>query len=97
MRVWIDPIDDQHEAYVTAVDKSELDTVAAHCKALQSSGQTKTPDGDWMVMSAHGWTIVDWCNRKGVTFKQFMRDKIVQDRFINDPDNAAFRVHGGRI
>ncbi len=97
MRVWIDPIDDQHDAYVTAVDKSELDTVAAHCQALKASGQTKTPDGDWMVMSAHGWTIVEWCNRKGATFAQFMRDKSLQDRFINDPDNAAFRVHGGRV
>jgi hypothetical protein len=97
MEVWIDPIDDQHEAYVTAVDKSELDIVAAHCGALKSSGQTKTPDGDWMVMSAHPWTIVHWCNINGVSFKQFMREPKLMDRFINDPDNAAFRVHGGRV
>jgi len=97
IRAYIEAVDAQHDAYIHAVDKSELDIIAEHCKALQSAGLTKTHDGDWHAMTVHGWTIQAWCDKRGVTFRQFMRDKSLQDRFIHDPDNAAFRVHGGRI
>ena len=48
-------------------------------------------------MRADVFTIQAWCDRHGVTFAQFMRDPKLADRFINDPDNAAFRIHTGRI
>lgn len=97
MRFRLEGLDDQHDVAIHEVDKADLDLIAAECMALRSAGMTKTSDGDWHVMKADGWTINDWCVRKGVTFAQFMRDRLLQDRFINDPDNSAFRIHTGRI
>jgi hypothetical protein len=49
-------------------------------------------------MSADAFTIQQWCDRAGVTWAQFFqRQDTRTKRFINDPDNAAFRVHTGRI
>jgi hypothetical protein len=43
------------------------------------------------------WICEDWCNRKGVLWRDFMRDPQVQADFLNDPANAPFRVYQGRI
>jgi hypothetical protein len=48
-------------------------------------------------MSADAFTIQQWCDRKGITWAEFFRDKKHAEHFVNDPDNAAFRVHTGRI
>jgi hypothetical protein len=97
MRGFID-YENEHDGVLRhAVEKADLDTLAAHCKALQSVGATKNTQGDWHVMSADAFTIQAWCDRAGVTWAQFFRDKTLQNRFINDPDNSAFRVHTGRI
>ena len=97
MRFWMEELDAQHDVAIHAVDKRDLDLIAEHCKALRSAGMTKTQDGDWHAMKADGWTILAWCNKQGVQWKDFWRDKALQNRFIADPDNAAFRVHEGRI
>jgi len=97
MRAWIEEVDDQHDAHIHAAEKSDLDLVATHCGALRSAGATKTLDGDWHAMTCDGFTIMAWCNAKGVTWKEFFRDQTIQKRFIEDPDNAAFRVHTGRL
>jgi hypothetical protein len=82
---------------VTTANKADVDALADHCAALRAGGHTKTKDGDWLAMRADTWVVNDWCTRKGVSFREFMRDRDLQNRFINDPDNAAFRVHEGRL
>jgi hypothetical protein len=82
---------------VNATDKADVDLVAAHCAALRSAGAVQNKDGDKLAASVPGWVINDWCTRKGITFRQFMQDRVIQDRFLMDPDNAAFRVWQGRI
>jgi len=82
---------------VASVSKADVDLVASHCAALRSAGHTTTGEGDKLAMSVPGWVINDWCTRKGITFREFMRDRPMQDRFLSDPDNAAFRVWQGRI
>lgn len=90
--------DNEHEGRLFhAVDKADLDTLAEHCKALRSIGATTNTQGDWHAMSADAFTIQSWCDRKGITWADFFRDKKHAEHFINDPDNAAFRVHTGRI
>ena len=97
MRAWIEDIDQHHEAHIHAVDKADVDLIAAHCGAWRSVGATKTTDGDWHAMTCDGFTIMQWCNNKGITWREFFRDQKIQNQFLNDPDNAAFRVHTGRI
>jgi len=98
MRGFIDYQNEHDGTLYHAVDKADLDTVAEHCKALRSIGATKNTQGDWHVMSVDPFVIQQWCDRKGITWKEFMRTEAGHaDAFINDPDNAAFRVHTGRI
>jgi len=80
----------------TTADKRDVDAVAEHCKALRSAGAGNGKD-DKLAMSAPGWVVNDWCVRKGITFAEFMRDQRMQTRFVEDPDNSAFRVWQGRL
>jgi hypothetical protein len=48
-------------------------------------------------MRVDTWVVNDWCTQKGVSFREFMRNRELQNRFVNDPDNKAFRVAEGRI
>lgn len=98
MRGWdIFKKDAKHDVLLHAVDKRDLDTIAKHCADLRATGQVSTPDGDKLCMSADGFTIQAWCDAKGITWKEFFRDQKLQTRFIEDPDNAAFRVWTGRL
>lgn len=78
------------------IDKRTLQAQAEHCKALRSAGVGNGKD-EKLAMSVDGWVINDWCVKKGITFAEFMRDRKLQTRFIEDPDNAAFRVWEGRL
>lgn len=80
----------------TTADKRDLDALAKHCADLRSVG-AGNGKGDKLCMSVDGWVINDWCVKKGITFAEFMRDQSLQTRFVEDPDNAAFRVWEGRL
>jgi len=97
MRGFIDYANEHDGTLYHAVDKADLDTVAEHCKALRSIGATTNTQGDWHAMTADAFTIQKWCDLKGITWADFFRDPKLAERFVNDPDNAAFRVHTGRI
>jgi hypothetical protein len=88
--------DDDKLILATTVDKRDLDTLADHCAAMRSIGAGNGKD-DKLAMSVDGWVINDWCVKKGITFSQFMRDQKMQTRFVEDPDNAAFRIWTGRL
>jgi hypothetical protein len=80
----------------TTADKRDLDALADHCAALRNVGAGNGKD-EKLAMSVDGWVVNDWCVKKGVTFREFMRDRKLQTRFIEDPDNRAFRVWEGRL
>lgn len=73
-----------------------LRVVSDHCQRLRSSGLTGDAD---MKVLAHvpGFMIEKWCNDHGVTFAEFMRDRAIQAKMLNDPDMRAFRVYEGRV
>lgn len=95
-KFWIDSVDGDTVTTVNAADKRDIQLVADHCAALRSAGRTGTKD-EKLAMSVPGWVMDTWCVKKGVQFRDLMRDKRLQDRFIMDPDNAAFRVWEGRL
>ena len=97
MRGFIDYENEREGTLYHAVDKADLDALADHCKALRSIGATTNTQGDWHAMSADPFTIQKWCDIKGITWTDFFRDPKHATHFVNDPDNAAFRVHQGRI
>lgn len=88
-------IDDDTVASVNSTSREALDLVATYCR---EAGEAQKSGGDFKhAATVPGWVIVDWCNKHGITFKDLMRDNKIQDRFLNDPANAPFRVWKGRI
>jgi len=81
---------------VQTVERSDLDALARHCADMRHAGTGNRKD-EKLAMSVDGWVINDWCVKRGVTFATFMRDQKLQTQFIEDPDNAAFRVWGGKL
>ena len=97
MGFFIDNHDDADKLVMaTTIDKRALDAQAEHCKALRNSGAGNGKD-DKLCMSVDPWVVNDWCVKRGMTFAEFMRDRKMQNRFIEDPDNAAFRVWEGKL
>lgn len=96
MRGFIHEVDDKHERYVHVADKADIDEVAKHCADLRAIGAGSGKD-DKLAMHADGYTIMEWCNKVGVTWRQFWNNPELPKRFIEDPDNAAFRVWTGKL
>lgn len=41
--------------------------------------------------------IEKWCNENGFTYADFIRDRSISKRFLNDPSNALFRTKPGKL
>ncbi|MHC9085345.1 hypothetical protein ACYX7E_09935 [Luteimonas sp. RIT-PG2_3] len=95
MRAWIEEIDDDTVAMVHGVDGSDLDTLATYCREAAESQKSNSEMK--LAASVDGTVILDWCNRRGITWQQFMADQALQARFLDDPVNLPFRVWKGRI
>ena len=94
-RAWIDRLDDQHDVYYHGISGSDLDAIATYCR---EAGDAHKAGGDMKHVATVDQTVImDWCNKRGITFSQLMRDEVLLDRFLNDPDNAIFRVWKGRV
>lgn len=89
---------DDADKLITAVtaDKRDVQALADYCAGQRAVGAGNGKD-EKLAMSVDGWVINDWCVKRGVTFAEFMRDRKLQTRFVEDPDNAAFRIWEGRL
>jgi hypothetical protein len=81
---------------VARTDMSRIQIVADYASALRSAGITGGKD-DKLAMTVDGAVIYDWCVKQGITWTDFWQDRAIQTRFVEDPDNAAFRVWEGRL
>ena len=94
-KAWIEHVDDESMAFVHAVSGADLDTLATYCR---EAGENHKAGGDMKhVARVDGAVIIDWCNKRGITFGQFMRDEALITKFLNDPQNDPFRVCKGRV
>ncbi|GAA5075480.1 hypothetical protein [Lysobacter panacisoli] len=94
-KAWIDVLDDERTAFVHAVSGEDLDTLATYCR---EAGDTHRTGGDMKhVARVDGAVIIDWCNKRGITFGAFMRDEALITQFLNDPQNDPFRIWKGRV
>lgn len=94
MKAWIQDIDEDHVAFVHGTSGEDLDTLITHNRERSEQGHSD----DWkLAASVDGTVIMDWCNKRGVTWAQFMQDSALQTRFLDDPDNGVFRVWRGKI
>lgn len=94
-RAWIQDVDADHVAIVHAIDGQDLDTLVTY--AREAEGDQKS-GSDWKhAARVDQAVIIDWCNKRGITFAQFMRDQGLITKFLDDPVNAPFRVWKGKI
>lgn len=96
MRFRLEEHDDTHDVALHEIDKADADTIAEFCKSAHNAGATGSSEMKH-VMRVDGWFIVDWCNKRGVTFAQFMRDESLQMAFMEDPSLSMFRIWKGRV
>ena len=96
MRGFIHEVDEKHDQYVHVADKRDIDALAQHCADLRAVGAGNGKD-DKLCMQADSFTIQAWCDRVGVTWRQFWNNPELINRFIADPDNAAFRIWEGKL
>lgn len=95
MRAWMDEQDDGSTVFYHGVAGEDLDTLVTYCR---ERGETERAGSDMkLAASVEGTVIMDWCNKRGITWQRFMNDQALQARFLDDPENACFRVWKGRI
>jgi len=94
-KAWIETVGDDALAFVHGISGSDLDTLATYAR---EKGDAHKSGGDMKhAMTVDQAVMIDWCNKRGVEFKELMRDQDLLTRFLNDPDNGVFRVWKGRV
>lgn len=94
MKGWIKDVDEDHVAFVHGTSGDDLDTIATYCREKGEG----THKGDMKhAARVDGTVIMAWCNAHGMTWDMFFRDEALQNQFLNDPENEAFRIWKGRI
>ena len=79
--------------------KQDIEPALKRVADMVAAGGTnagKNKDKDF-YLAAHVPQVVvlDWLKKRGLTIKDFKHDVI--DQFLNDSDNAAFRVWKGKV
>lgn len=89
---------DDKAIVTTHYNLAEVKAVAEYAKGLHNAGMDKALDGgDKLVASVHPAIVHKWCADNGVTFDRLMCDPAIAKRFLEDPNNAHFRVWRGAI
>ena len=70
--------------------------ILEHAKALHNEGHHGSSE------MRHAMTIPDvviekYCNERGITFHEFMSNKVHIRHMLNDPDLSMFRIWKGRV
>jgi hypothetical protein len=79
------------------IERTErFDGLLDTCKAMHNEGLHG--DSDMPLYAAvPGILIEDYCQRNGVTFRDFMTDQAHVKRFLNDPALSHFRIKPGVV
>jgi len=96
MRFRLEEYDSAHDVALHEIDRADADLIAEHCKAASNDGQIGSGDMKH-AMRVDGWFILDWCNKKGVTWSQFFHDTKLQTLFLEDPNLSVFRIWKGAL
>ena len=95
MRAWIEDVDDETVAFVHKAEGADLDRLITYCR--EKAENEKSRHDMKHVASVDQAVIIDWCNKRGITFQRFMNDQSLVNAFLDDPDNSAFRIWKGRV
>ena len=49
------------------------------------------------IASIDGYAAYNWCQRKGISYEEFLRDVKLVYLFLGDPENACFKTKNARF
>lgn len=75
----------------------DVEAVVEDAKARHNIDATKTGMGDRHAMRVPIIVIDAWARKKGLTYGNVMRDQSLLKQFVEDPENADFRVWKGNL
>lgn len=79
---------------VSAVE--DVSGVIETCKSLQSVGLVGS--NEMKHAAALPRVVVeDWCQKRGITFADWMRDNKFVREMLNDPNLSSFRIWKGQV
>lgn len=76
---------------------TDVAPVLADAAQRRQHGATKTHLGDWHTAEIPVGVLVKWAEARGTSYREVMADDRLFKKFLNDPDNASFRIAGGRV
>lgn len=90
-KIWFDPDD-------TLVIKREVDVTPMldHLADLRSVGATGSSECKHAA-SYDPEVVYAWCQRRGITYGEWLANPVHVRAMLNDPDMAAFRVWKGKV
>lgn len=96
MKFDIHTVGDDALAGVHEITTAELQAFKDRAAALRNGGHTVSKEFK-LAASVPAFVVYDWCNKRGISHEEFMRNPKLADAFLNDPDNKAFRIWEGRV
>lgn len=74
----------------------DCDAILDHAKALHREGHHGSSEMKHAAKLPFV-AIEQYCNRLGITFEEFMRERKHVRAMLNDPDLSGFRIWPGRV
>lgn len=77
--------------------KQDIEPILDHIKERRENGGGVSREGDLRYAGSLPEAVVrEWLKVRGLTMES-LSDRDVVRRLLNDPDNSAFRIWGGRV
>lgn len=77
--------------------QTDVEPTLEAAKARHREGLTTTGMGDKHVASIPVPVLDAWARRRGLTFGDVVREQRLMQQFLEDPDNADFRIWKGAL
>jgi hypothetical protein len=75
----------------------DCDPIVEEVKRMRQVGDGKMSKDLWHAAKFPEVIVETYCNQAGITFSEFMQNKIHVKRMLNDPALSAFRVYQGAL
>lgn len=82
---------------VTIQKVDDVTDAVERAKALHNMGAHTTGMGDKHAASIPIPVLTEWAAKRGKTFGDCMHDEALLKQFLEDPDNAVFRIWKGAL
>ena len=87
---------DEMTGDVTVERRFDIAPVLQNIKDLKSISDGKGQNF-WHIGKVPLGVIEEYCNKRGITYGEFLKNKDIARQFLTDPDYSHFRIYEGNI